>query len=137
MFAIIGLVVVIVSVLGGFAMAGGPMAVLLAWSEWVVICGTALGTVFTLDEGAAGTDEVARPRHQAFEGDAVALVLLLDALGFEVVDHDGRKVLSGQVRVGNGTLALGGIDRFDRDSGPPNLAVGLNPRYFDNKDRVA
>lgn len=45
MFAIIGLVVVVVSVLGGFAMAGGPMLVLLAWSEWVVICGTAIGTV--------------------------------------------------------------------------------------------
>jgi chemotaxis protein MotA len=44
-FAIVGLVVVVVSVLGGFAMAGGPFAVLLAWSEWVVICGTALGTL--------------------------------------------------------------------------------------------
>lgn len=45
MFAILGFIVVIGSVLGGFAMAGGPFGVLLAWSEWVVIVGTAIGTV--------------------------------------------------------------------------------------------
>ena len=45
MIAIVGFVVVLVAVFGGFAMAGGPFAVLLAWSEWVVICGTALGTI--------------------------------------------------------------------------------------------
>jgi chemotaxis protein MotA len=43
--AIIGLIVVLCAVLGGFAMAGGPFAVLMAWSEWVVICGTGLGTM--------------------------------------------------------------------------------------------
>ncbi|NOT09149.1 MAG: flagellar motor stator protein MotA [Gemmatimonadales bacterium] len=45
MLALVGLLVVLVAVLGGFAMAGGPFGVLLAWSEWVVICGTALGTL--------------------------------------------------------------------------------------------
>lgn len=44
-FAILGIIVVLGSVLGGFAMAHGPFAVLLAWSEWVVIVGTAVGTV--------------------------------------------------------------------------------------------
>lgn len=43
--ALIGVFVVLGSVLGGFAMAGGPFLVLLAWSEWVVIVGTALGTM--------------------------------------------------------------------------------------------
>ncbi|HEX3929026.1 MAG TPA: flagellar motor stator protein MotA [Gemmatimonadales bacterium] len=43
--AIVGFVVVLVAVFGGFAMAGGPFAVMMAWSEWVVICGTGLGTV--------------------------------------------------------------------------------------------
>ena len=45
MFAILGIIVVLGSVLGGFAMAHGPFAVLLAWSEWVVIVGTGIGTV--------------------------------------------------------------------------------------------
>jgi len=39
------MILVFASVLGGFAMAGGPFAVLLAWSEWIVILGTAAGTV--------------------------------------------------------------------------------------------
>lgn len=51
MVAIIGLIVVVVAVLGGFAMAGGPMGVFLAWSEWVVICGTGLGTVLVSTPG--------------------------------------------------------------------------------------
>lgn len=45
MVAIAGFIVVLTAVLGGFAMAHGPFAVLMAWSEWVVICGTGLGTV--------------------------------------------------------------------------------------------
>ncbi len=45
MFAIIGMVVVIASVLGGFTIAGGKIPALFHVSEIVVICGTALGTV--------------------------------------------------------------------------------------------
>jgi chemotaxis protein MotA len=45
MIALIGFIVVLGSVLGGFAMAHGPFAVLLAWSEYVVIIGVALGTL--------------------------------------------------------------------------------------------
>ena len=45
MIAIVGLIVVIVAVCGGFAMANGPFGVLLAWSEWVIIVGTGLGTM--------------------------------------------------------------------------------------------
>jgi chemotaxis protein MotA len=45
MIALVGFLIVIGSVLGGFAMSGGPFAVLLAWSEWVVIVGTAIGTM--------------------------------------------------------------------------------------------
>ena len=63
---------------------------------------------------AAGADEVAGPRRQALEGDAVALGLLLDALGFEIVDHDGRKILPGKVRIGGGAFALGGIEQVDQ-----------------------
>jgi chemotaxis protein MotA len=45
MIALVGFLVVIASVLGGFAMAGGPFPVLLAWSEYVVIIGTSVGTM--------------------------------------------------------------------------------------------
>ncbi len=45
MFAIIGIVVVVGSVVGGFMMAGGQLAALFQISEIVVIAGTALGTV--------------------------------------------------------------------------------------------
>lgn len=45
MIALIGFLVVLGSVLGGFAMAGGPFLVLLAWSEYVVIVGVAIGTM--------------------------------------------------------------------------------------------
>jgi chemotaxis protein MotA len=45
MLAIVGVIIVLASVLGGFAMAGGPFGVLLATSEYVVIIGTALGTL--------------------------------------------------------------------------------------------
>ncbi len=52
MIAILGLIVVAGAVLGGFAMANGPFGVLLAWSEWVIICGTGLGTVMVSTPGA-------------------------------------------------------------------------------------
>ena len=45
MNTIIGLLVVMGAVLGGYAMAGGPFAVLLQPNELVVIGGAAVGTV--------------------------------------------------------------------------------------------
>lgn len=45
MSAIIGLIVVVVATLGGFAYAGGHFGVFLALSEWIVICGIAVGTL--------------------------------------------------------------------------------------------
>jgi chemotaxis protein MotA len=47
MLTIVGLVVVIVSVLGGFTLAGGNPASLLQPSEIIVILGTALGTIMS------------------------------------------------------------------------------------------
>ena len=52
MVAILGFVVVLGSVLCGFAMAGGPFPVLLAWSEYVVIIGTGIGTMLTSTPGS-------------------------------------------------------------------------------------
>jgi chemotaxis protein MotA len=45
MLAIVGVLVVIVSVLGGFSLAGGHIAALFHISEFIVIGGTALGTI--------------------------------------------------------------------------------------------
>ncbi len=43
MFVIIGAVVVVISVLGGFAMAGGPFLILMQISEFVIIGGATVG----------------------------------------------------------------------------------------------
>jgi len=65
--AIVGILVVIVAVLGGFAMANGPFGVLLAWSEWVIIVGTGLGTMLVSTPGPvlkamlAGIPKVFKP----------------------------------------------------------------------------
>ena len=48
--------------------------------------GPALGTILAFDEDSARADEGTGPRCQALEDDAVALRLLLDALGPEIVD---------------------------------------------------
>jgi chemotaxis protein MotA len=45
MLVIIGFVVVIVSVLGGFALEGGKFLVLMQWAEFVVIGGAAIGSL--------------------------------------------------------------------------------------------
>jgi len=45
MFTIIGLLIVFASVLGGFALSGGPFAVLVQVNELLVIGGAAIGTV--------------------------------------------------------------------------------------------
>jgi len=48
MLIIIGSVVVLISVLGGFMVAGGNPLVLLQWSEFIVILGAALGSLITM-----------------------------------------------------------------------------------------
>ena len=47
MLVIVGSVIVLVSVLGGFVMAGGPIPVLIQPSELVIIGGAALGSMIT------------------------------------------------------------------------------------------
>ena len=59
-------------------------------------------------------DEIAGPGRQALESDAVALGLLLDAFGLEIVDDDGREILSSQIRIGGRAPALGGVDVVDQ-----------------------
>ncbi|HTQ06250.1 MAG TPA: flagellar motor stator protein MotA [Polyangiaceae bacterium] len=51
MSSIIGIVVVLAAVLGGFAMAGGPMPVLIQPNELIVIGGAAIGSVLSSAPG--------------------------------------------------------------------------------------
>ena len=45
MFVIIGAVVVIIGVVGGFLIEGGPILVLLQWTEFLIIGGAGIGSV--------------------------------------------------------------------------------------------
>jgi chemotaxis protein MotA len=49
--ALVGIIVVLISVAGGFLMAGGPLPVLIQPSEFVVIVGAAIGTLLTSSPG--------------------------------------------------------------------------------------
>ena len=62
-----------------------------------------------------GADEVAGPGRQAGEGDAVALGLLLDARGLEVVQHH-RGEIAGRARSASAARApaFGGVDVVDQ-----------------------
>lgn len=51
MIAIVGMIIVLGSVLGGFTMAGGPVPVLIVVSEYIVIGGTSIGTVLIATPG--------------------------------------------------------------------------------------
>jgi chemotaxis protein MotA len=45
MLVVVGMLVVLVSVLGGFVLEGGPLLILFQPVEWLIICGTAAGTL--------------------------------------------------------------------------------------------
>jgi chemotaxis protein MotA len=91
--AIAGFVVVLVAVLGGFAMAGGPFAVLMAWSEWFVICGTALGTVL-ISTPPHVLKALLKKIPQLFKGGGPQQVFYVDVLKlmfelFQIARRDG------------------------------------------------
>ena len=67
MFTILGLVGVFAAVLGGFAMAGGPMHVLIQPSEFVIIVGAAIGTLIASAPGKMRSAAVRRIK-KAFTG---------------------------------------------------------------------
>ncbi len=51
MFVIIGIVVVLVAVLGGFAIEGGPFLVLMQYAEFLIIIGASAGALLILTPG--------------------------------------------------------------------------------------
>lgn len=101
MSTIIGLIVVIGSVLGGFAMAGGPFGVLLQPNELVVIVGAALGALIVSAPGKVGK-RVLGALKKGFKVDNVTkqdymeLLKLLYQL-FQIVRREGLLALESHV----------------------------------------
>jgi chemotaxis protein MotA len=93
MSTIIGLIVVFGAVLGGYAMAGGPMAVLIQPNEIVVIGGAAIGTLIIGAPGKVSRRLIGAIKH-GFSGhaptkdDYAELLKLLFTI-FQVMRRDG------------------------------------------------
>jgi chemotaxis protein MotA len=91
--AIIGILVVFAAVLGGFAMAKGPFLVLLAPAEWVIIVGTAFGTMLVSTPGPVLKDMLRRIP-PIFKGGGVTKEYYLEVLKllfelFQLARRDG------------------------------------------------
>jgi chemotaxis protein MotA len=101
MIALVGIIVVLCSVLGGFAMAHGPFHVLLAYSEWVVIVGTALGTMLVSTPGSV-MKSMGRKLKAVFAKKRFDRQLYLEALKmlyelFQVARKDGLVAIESHI----------------------------------------
>lgn len=91
MFVIIGIAIVVVGVLGGFVMHGGPLGVLLQWNEFLIIGGSGIGSLLV------GTPprilkQMTRDFMSIFKGDRYTMQVYLDLLKtmFELFDAAKR-----------------------------------------------
>ncbi len=101
MIAIIGLIVVLASVLGGFTIGGGPIPVLIVWSEYLVIGGTAIGTVLISTPGSVLSNAV-RKVIAVFAGSPYNHALYLEALKmlyelFQLARKDGLAAIESHI----------------------------------------
>jgi chemotaxis protein MotA len=101
MIAIIGLIVVIGSVVGGFMMAGGKLLALFHISEIVVIVGTALGTVL-ISTPAGVLMGMAGKMAQVIQPSPFGRKLYLDALKmlfelFQIARRDGLVAIESHI----------------------------------------
>lgn len=101
MIAIIGLLVVLGAVAGGFMMAGGKLVALFHLSEIVVIGGVALGTVFISTPGPV-LKAMGGKLGGVFKGNRFTKPLYLDALKmlyelFQVARKDGLVAIEGHI----------------------------------------
>lgn len=101
MIAIIGLLVVLGAIAGGFTMAGGHLMALFHVSEIVVICGVAAGTVFISTPGAV-LKAMAGKLGTVFKGNRFTRDLYLDALKmlyelFQVARKDGLVAIEAHI----------------------------------------
>lgn len=101
MFAIIGFIVVVASVLGGFSIAGGKIPALFHLSELVVVLGTAVGTVIVSSPpatlkmlgGDVGRVMKPDPFHRAFYLEALKLQFEL----YTMAQRDGLVAIESHV----------------------------------------
>jgi chemotaxis protein MotA len=99
---IIGLIIVFASVLGGFAMAGGPFGVLVQPSELVVIGGAAIGTLVISAPGKVGK-RILGSFKKAFSGKPPGKADFLDLLKclfqiFQAMRREGVVALEAHVQ---------------------------------------
>ncbi|MGE0351698.1 MAG: flagellar motor stator protein MotA [Gemmatimonadales bacterium] len=101
MIALIGLLVVVGSVIGGFTLAGGKVMALFHLSEFIVIGGTAVGTVLISTPGSvlkAMTGKLTRvakssPFHKSLYLEALKLLFEL----FQVARRDGLVAIEAHI----------------------------------------
>ena len=93
MFVIIGIVLVLVAVLGGFALEGGPFLVLIQYSEFLIIVGASVGARLISTPGKL-LGKIIKKLVGVFKGAKVSQTLYLDLLKlmhelFQVAQKDG------------------------------------------------
>jgi chemotaxis protein MotA len=98
---IVGLIVVLVSVIGGFVLAGGPLPVLMQPTELLVIGGAAAGALIVSAPGKVGRRVIAAFRkafkvENATREDYLDLLKLLYQL-LQVIRREGLLALEGHV----------------------------------------
>jgi len=79
MFVIIGIALVIVGVLGGFMMHGGPPAVLVQWNEFLIIGGAAIGSLL-VGTPPRVLKQMIRHLSSIFKGDGYSKPVYLELL---------------------------------------------------------
>jgi len=100
-FAIIGCIIVVTSVLGGFAMEGGPFLVLMQFAEFLIIGGAALGALLISTPPKTMKQIVARVTG-TFKGAGVGSQTYLDLLKlmfeiFQISRKEGLIALEGHI----------------------------------------
>ena len=101
MIAIIGILIVLGAIIGGFTMAGGHLAALFHLSEIVVIVGVAVGTVFVSTPGPV-LKAMGGKLGVVFKGNRFGRVLYLDALKmlyelFQIARKDGLVAIEAHI----------------------------------------
>jgi chemotaxis protein MotA len=101
LIAIIGILVVLGSVLGGFALAGGPIPVLFVVAEYIVIGGTAVGTLLISTPTPVFTSMLRKTR-RIFTGHGFREAVYLDGLKmlyelFQLARRDGLAAIEDHI----------------------------------------
>ncbi|MEO8199985.1 MAG: flagellar motor stator protein MotA [Gemmatimonadota bacterium] len=101
MLVLIGLFVVVLSVIGGFMLAGGHVMALFHTSELIVICGTAFGTML-ISTPSVVLKSLSAKMAGVVKGTVYTRVLYLDALKmmfelFQVARRDGLVAIEAHI----------------------------------------